>query len=115
MKWIREQKMWLVHIYSMYRVRKQIRQPDLRVWEFVVQMLCSAYLSWRWLGSQARFKFWSLSYWSWLAEYSQLWELSTRASLAAQTQQEKWFKQSKRPTREEVDEPLTEIWPDVIA
>jgi len=68
-----------------YRVRKELYEPDLCAWEFFIQMLVSAYLSWRWLGSSAAFRPFSLRYWTWLAAYSSLSELSTRAQLAHQT------------------------------
>lgn len=70
-------------IAASYRARKAGLEPDLRIWEFVIQMLCSAYLSWRCLGSSARFEFWRPAYWVWLAHYSSLSELGARASLAA--------------------------------
>ncbi len=73
----------LVGICASYRSRKAGLEPDLRRWEFFVQMLCSAYLSWRWLGSSARFEFWRPAYWVWLSQYSSLVELGSRASLAA--------------------------------
>lgn len=73
----------LVGIRASYRTRKAGLEPDLRRWEFLVQMLCSAYLSWRWLGSSARFEFWRPAYWVWLSQYSSLVELGSRASLAA--------------------------------
>ena len=72
-----------VNIVASYRARKAGLEPDLRRWEFVVQMLCSAYLSWRWLGNSARFQPFSPQYWLWVAQYSSLSELGTRASLAA--------------------------------
>lgn len=72
-----------VNIVASYRARKAGLEPDLRRWEFFVQMLCSAYLSWRWLGKSARFQPFSPQYWLWVAQYSSLSELSTRASLAA--------------------------------
>jgi hypothetical protein len=60
-------------------------QPDLRLWEFFVQMLVSAYFSWRWIGGEnGQFQPWSLRYWECLARYSNLHELSARASLAAE-------------------------------
>ncbi len=62
-----------------YHCRKR-REPDLRRWEFVVQMLCSAYFTWRWLSG--RFRPLSIRYWAWLAQYSSLYELQTRAALA---------------------------------
>ena len=64
------------------RSTRKYREPDLRWWEFPVQMLCSAYLSWRWLGKGARFAPWRANYWTWLAQYSSLTELRVRASLA---------------------------------
>jgi hypothetical protein len=72
----------LSQIRHIYRVRKELCEPDLRPWEFFLQMLCSAYLSWRWLGNSARFNPFSRQYWFWLATYSSLSELATRASLA---------------------------------
>lgn len=76
------------NIVASYRSRKAVLEPDLCRWEFVVQMLCSAYLSWRWLGSSAKFQPWRPSYWLWLAQYSSLVELRTRASLAVQRYRE---------------------------
>lgn len=72
-----------VNIKASYRARKAGLEPDLRVWEFIIQMLCSAYLSWRWLGKSAKFRPFSPQYWLWVAQYSSLSELGTRASLAA--------------------------------
>lgn len=74
-------------IKGMFLHRKRISEPDLRIWEFVFQMLVSGYLSWRWLG--AEFKFWSLQYWVWLAHYSSLKELGIRANLASDRTQER--------------------------
>lgn len=70
------------NISASYRSRKAGLEPDLRRWEFFVQMLCSAYLSWRWLGNSAKFQPWRPAYWLWLAQYSSLGEIRTRASLA---------------------------------
>lgn len=73
----------LSDIAASYRARKAGLEPDLRRWEFFVQMLCSAYLSWRWLGKNAKFQPWRPAYWLFLAHYSSLSELGTRAGQAA--------------------------------
>jgi len=77
-------------IRASYKARRVV-ELDLRPWEFIVQMLCSAYLSWRWLGASAKPKPFTLQYWVWLAQYSSLRELRTRAELAAQTQVERFI------------------------
>ncbi|HMV50249.1 MAG TPA: hypothetical protein PLD20_20760 [Blastocatellia bacterium] len=69
-----------------YRLRKALQQPDLRRWEYFVQMLISAYLSWRWIGPTANFRFWEPQYWAFLSHYSHLGELATRARLAEEKQ-----------------------------
>ena len=62
---------------------RRLSEPGLSRRGFFAEMLCSAYLSYRWLGPvRGRFSFWSLRYWLWLAQYSSLHELSTRAALA---------------------------------
>lgn len=43
-------------IARQYRLRKAHCHPNLLRWEYAVQMLISAYLSWRWLGRTARFR-----------------------------------------------------------
>lgn len=88
-----------------FRSRKGHAEPDLRPWEFVVQMLCSAYLSWRWLGNGARFTPWRPVYWQWLAQYSSINELRVRASLASKRTDERrsgltWREWSERDEAE---------------
>jgi hypothetical protein len=83
----------LFQVRHHYRIRKQEYEPDLRVWEFMLQMICSAYLSWRWLGRSARFAPFRPSYWVWLACYSSLSELATRAMLADEVNRETRRKQ----------------------
>lgn len=110
-----------------YRLRKSVRQPNLCRWEYFVQMLISAYFSWRWIGRSARFRFWDHQYWAWLAHYSDLRELAVRASLADEQQRPAPpaefanFTKLFDPPQKEINlsgpasaSTLTEEWPEEI-